>query len=64
MATNHLAGWHHKLNKLLMKAHPNIYEILHMFKNGQASNEMKMFQLLRKKVIQGIAKQPREKRKC
>ena len=34
---NHLEGWHSKLKKVVGKAHPNVFEIVHTFKLEQAA---------------------------
>ncbi|VDI23393.1 Hypothetical predicted protein [Mytilus galloprovincialis] len=38
---NHLEGWHNKLKKRVKTAHPNIFEIINVFKKEQAANEVK-----------------------
>lgn len=38
--TNHLEGWHHKLNNQLHKAHPNLFLIIQKLQNIQAANEI------------------------
>lgn len=43
--TNHLEGWHHKLNRLTMKAHPNVFELIAVLQTEQAANEVKILQL-------------------
>ena len=42
--TNHVEGWHHKINTLLKHSHPNIYVILELFRKEQATNEVKIIQ--------------------
>ena len=37
---NHAEGWHSKLRKLAGKAHPNIYEVVSLFKSEQAATEV------------------------
>ena len=43
---NHLEGWHSKLKKVVGKAHPNIFEILEVFKKEQVMSEVSMQQLV------------------
>lgn len=43
--TNHLEGWHNKLNRLIQKAHPNVFQFLSVIQTEQAANEIKMLQL-------------------
>ena len=42
---NHLEGWHHKLNKLAQKSHPNIFEVVQLLQREQSVNEVKVKQL-------------------
>ena len=42
---NHIEGWHNRLNKIVGKAHPNIYELVETFKKEQASVEVAVTQL-------------------
>ena len=42
--TNHIEGWHHKLNNQLHKAHPNLYIIIELLQKTQASNEIRLIQ--------------------
>ncbi|XP_021368928.1 uncharacterized protein LOC110460379 [Mizuhopecten yessoensis] len=42
--TNHLEGWHHKLNNQLHRAHPNLYVIIEKLKHTQAANEIRLIQ--------------------
>lgn len=42
---NHLEGWHHKLNQVVKKMHPNIFEIVKLLKREQSITEVKMKQL-------------------
>ncbi|XP_071150903.1 uncharacterized protein [Mytilus edulis] len=39
--TNHLEGWHHKLNNQLNKAHPNLFLIMQKLRNTQAATEIR-----------------------
>ena len=43
--TNHVEGWHHKVNNLVKSPHPNIYKLLTIIKNMQAKNETAIIQL-------------------
>ena len=38
-------GWHSRLKKVVGKAHPNIFEIVEVFKKEQASTEVSLTQL-------------------
>ena len=42
---NHAAGWHAKINRVAGKPHPNIFEVIELFKREQASVEVKIAQL-------------------
>ena len=42
---NHLEGWHSKLKKVVGKAHPNVFEIVCIFKMEQAAVEVSLAQL-------------------
>ena len=42
--TNHVEGWHHKINNALTHPDPNIYTIVSVFQNEQALNEAKHMQ--------------------
>jgi len=55
--TNHLEGWHQKLNRLTKKAHPNIFEFISVIQTEQAANEVKILQL------EGRAAPPRKRSK-
>ena len=37
---NHIEGWHSKLKKVVGKAHPNVYEIVEIFKREQGVTEI------------------------
>ena len=37
---NHAEGWHSKVRKLAGKVHPNIYEVVRLFKLEQAATEV------------------------
>jgi len=39
---NHVEGWHSRLKKVVGKPHPNIYEIIDVFKREEASTKIKM----------------------
>jgi len=54
---NHLEGWHHKLNQVVKKAHPNIYDMIRLLKREQSITEVKVSQL------DGHWRQPPRKRK-
>jgi len=55
--TNHVEGWHNRLNKKCGSAHPNIYSVLRMLQKEQAGNEAKIIQ------ISAGGKQPPRKKK-
>ena len=38
-------GWHSRLKKVVGKVHPNIFEIVEVFKKEQASTEVSLTQL-------------------
>ena len=42
---NRLEGWHSRLKRIVKKPHPNIYEIVDVFKREQASVEVSIMQL-------------------
>ena len=43
--TNAVERWHHKLNRMCRRAHPNIYVFIEMLQNEQATNEAKIIQI-------------------
>ena len=43
---NHMEGWHSKLKKVVGKAHPNVFEIVRIFKMEQAAVDVAVAQLL------------------
>ena len=42
--TNHLEGWHHKLKNHVAHPHPNIFYLINLLKEQQASTEIKLIQ--------------------
>ena len=42
---NHVEGWHSRLKKVVGKPHPNIYEIIDVFKKEEVSTKVKMHML-------------------
>ena len=42
---NHVEGWHAKMNRLAGKSHPNIFEVVELFKTEQATTEVTLQQL-------------------
>ena len=42
---NHVEGWHNKMNCAAGKAHPNIFELVALFKTEQANTEVSLAQL-------------------
>ena len=43
--TNHVEGQHKKINRAAGKAHPNIFELVELFKAEQANTEVSLAQL-------------------
>ena len=39
---NYVEGWHSRLKKVVGKPHPNMYEIIDVFKREEASTKMKI----------------------
>ena len=42
---NSVEGWHSKLSKVSARNHPNLYEVIKLFKREQASVEVKVARL-------------------
>ena len=42
---NHIEGWHSKLKRVVGKSHPNVFEIVEVFKLEQAATEVSLCQL-------------------
>ena len=42
---NHLEGWHNKLKQIARKAHPNVFELVEIFKQEQSDTEVSIAQL-------------------
>ena len=42
---NHVEGWHIKINHVAGKPHPNIFEVVELFKGEQATTEINLQQL-------------------
>jgi len=42
---NNLEGWHHKINTIADKCHPNIYEVLNIIKREESVKQVKVAQL-------------------
>lgn len=40
-----IEGWHNKVNCMIGKVHPNVFELVEVFKIEQASTEVSMHQL-------------------
>ena len=55
--TNHVEGWHHKINNKVNRSHPNIYALLEIIKREQQMNEIKMLQFQN-----GGRQQPRKRK--
>ena len=45
MTNNHIEGWHSKMRKAVGKAHPNVYELVQIFKTEHAAVEALLVQL-------------------
>ena len=43
--SNYVEGWHNKINHAARKAHPNIFELVELFKTEQANTEVSLAQL-------------------
>ena len=43
--TNHIEGWHSKVNKACQRSHPNIFVMVKLLQKEQAVNEAKIIQL-------------------
>ena len=41
---NHLESWHNRLNKIVGKPHPNLFELVHTFQQEEASTHMTILQ--------------------
>ena len=41
---SHIEGWHHKINNIVSRSHPNFYFFIHIIKKGQSMNEIKILQ--------------------
>ena len=41
---NHLKGWHNRLNKIVGKPHPNLFELVRTFQQEEASTHMTILQ--------------------
>ena len=42
---NHVKGWYAKMNRIAGKSHPNIFEVVELFKSEQATTEVTLQQL-------------------
>ncbi len=42
---NHLEGWHNRLNKIVGKPHPNLFQLIRTFQQEEASTHMTIMQL-------------------
>ena len=54
---NNVEGWHSRLKKVVGKPHPNLYEIIHVFKREEASTKVKL------QILQAGAQQAPRRRK-
>ena len=60
---NHVEGWHNKINHLGGKSHPNMYEIVELFKTDQAATEVSLLQLEAGGVVESTRRVFRQKEK-
>ncbi|XP_055997797.1 uncharacterized protein LOC130047214 [Ostrea edulis] len=58
--TNAVEGWHHKLNRMCRRAHPNIFVFVEMLKKEQAANEAKIIQITARGVVRPKKKKYRQ----
>ena len=42
---NHVEGWYNKLKRVVRKVHPNVYELIDVFQQGQADTKVTIAQL-------------------
>ncbi len=42
---NHLEGWHNRLNRIVGKAHPNVYKLIEVFQREEAAVSVTISQL-------------------
>ena len=54
---NNVEGWHSRLKKVVGKPHPNLYEIIDVFKREEASTKVKL------QILQAGAQQAPRRRK-
>ena len=52
-----MEGWHSRLKKVVSKPHPNLYEIIDVFKREEASTKVKL------QILQAGAQQAPRRRK-
>ena len=55
---NHVEGWHNQ--KIVEKAHPNVFEIVETFKKEQALTEVTMAQLAAGAGQEGYSERPQD----
>ena len=54
---NHVEGWHFRLKRVIGKAHPNIYELVEVFKKEESLTTMRVQQL-----VAGASQAPRRRK--
>ena len=42
---NHVEGWHNRLKRVVVKSHPNLYELIEVLQREQSANEISLIQL-------------------
>ena len=60
---NHVEGWHKKINRAAGKAHPNIFELVELFKTEQANTEVSLVQLAAGGAVRNTRKKYSTKQK-
>ena len=51
---NNLKGWHNKVKKIAGKSHLSIFEMVELFKLGQASTEVSLRQLMAGAALRSV----------
>ena len=59
---NHVEGWHNKINCAAGKAHPNIFELVELFKTEQANTEVCLAQLAAGGAVRNTRSTPQNRR--
>ena len=58
-----MEGWHNKINHAAGKAHPNIFELVELFKTEQANTEVSLGQLVAGGAVRNTRKKYSTKQK-